>query len=182
MSDLDRQANIVGALALVLHDRMLVALSAVTDGQAETGAAALSALHHFLDRPSIDLLRQVLGLTPSGTVRLVDRLTAAGLVTREPGADGRSRTVMLTDEGRQVAERLSTARADVLRTALAGLAPDERAEFERLAGLILAGFVRGRGATRWACRLCDTDACGRAEGRCPTANAAARLHGPAAPN
>ena len=40
---------------------------------------ALSALHHFLDAPSVDLLRQVLGLTSSGPVRLLDRLHAAGL-------------------------------------------------------------------------------------------------------
>lgn len=181
MSDLDRQANVLGALALVLHDRMLGAMSSTSgDVQAETTAAALSALHHFLDRPSIDLLRQVLGLTPSGTVRLVDRLAAAGYVTREPGSDARSRAVALTSEGRRVAGQLSEARAGVLRTALEALSPRERAEFERLLGLILAGFVRGRGATRWACRLCDTAACERADGRCPIANAAARLHGPAA--
>ena len=48
-------------------------------GQSESAAAALSALLHFLDRPSVDLLRQVLGLTSSGTVRLVDRLAESGL-------------------------------------------------------------------------------------------------------
>ena len=69
-----RAGNVLGALALGLTDRM-------TTGSA-SDAAALSALHHFLRDPSIDLVRQVLGLTHSGTVRLVDRLAADGLVRR----------------------------------------------------------------------------------------------------
>ena len=172
MTDLTADANVLGALALVVSDRTSDAIAGAA-GLSETGAAALSALHHFLDRPSIDLLRQVLGLTPSGTVRLVDRLVAAGYVTRGQGADGRSRTVTLTAEGRRAAERVAQARADVLGGALAALSPAERATLNALAGRLLATFVRGPGAARWVCRLCDTGACGRAEGLCPAANAAA---------
>src|SRR5262249_61555822 len=54
-------------------------------GRPESAAAALSALLHFLDRPTVDLLRQVLGLTSSGTVRLVDPLAGAGDGERRPG-------------------------------------------------------------------------------------------------
>ena len=171
MTELTSDANVLGALALVVSDRTSAAIAGAA-GQSETGAAALSALHHFLERPTIDLLRQVLGLTPSGTVRLVDRLVAAGYVTRGPGSDGRSRTVTLTAEGRRAAERVAQARADVLEGALAALSPAERATLHALAGRLLATFVRGPGATRWVCRLCDTGRCGRAEGLCPAANAA----------
>jgi DNA-binding MarR family transcriptional regulator len=169
---LEREANVLGALALVVADRTSDAIAGAA-GQSETAAAALSALHHFLDRPTIDLLRQVLGLTPSGTVRLVDRLVGAGYVTREPGGDGRSRAVALTAEGRLAAERVAAARADVLSAALSALSTDERATLHDLLSRLLATFVRGPGATRWICRLCDTDACGRADGHCPAANAAA---------
>jgi len=172
MTDLAPEANVLGALALVVADRTSDAIAAAA-GQSETAAAALSALHHFLDRPSIDLLRQVLGLTPSGTVRLVDRLVEAGYVTRGPGADGRSRSITLTPEGRRAAERVARARADVLGGALAALSPGERATLHALLGRLLATFTRGPGATRWVCRLCDTGACGRAEGLCPAANAVA---------
>lgn len=172
MTDLAADANVLGALALVVADRTSDAIAAAS-GQSETAGAALSALHHFLDRPPIDLLRQVLGLTPSGTVRLVDRLVDAGYVTRGPGTDGRSRSVILTAEGRRAAERVARARADVLGAALAGLSVGERATLHALLGRVLASFVRGPGATRWVCRLCDTGACGRAEGLCPAANAAA---------
>jgi MarR family transcriptional repressor of emrRAB len=130
-----RAANVLGALALVLTDRVTDAVEAAA-AQAETGAVALSALRHVLPPdPSIDLLRQVLGLTHSGTVRLVDRLEAAGQVRRGSGRDGRTRTVSLTTAGRRAATRVTS-------------------EVER-----------------WTCRLCDTTACGRLQGRCPVAGA-----------
>src|SRR4051794_41929024 len=75
-----------------------------------SAAVALSALHHLLDSPSIDLLRQVLGLTPSGAVRLVDRLAADGLVRRTPGPDGRQVAVVLTARGRRAAAAVASAR------------------------------------------------------------------------
>jgi DNA-binding MarR family transcriptional regulator len=171
MSGLSAEANVLGALALVVADRTADAVAAAA-GQSVTGAAALSALHHFLDRPTIDLLRQVLGLTPSGTVRLVDRLAEAGYVVRGPGGDGRSRTVTLTAEGRRAAERVAQARTAVLSDTLAVLAPADRARLAGLLGRLFTGLVRGPGATRWICRLCDTTACGREHGRCPAANAA----------
>ena len=74
---LDAQANVLGALALVVADQ-ITAAAAQAAGQSLSGATALSALAHFLDRPSLDRLHSVLGLTPSGAVRLVDRLEADG--------------------------------------------------------------------------------------------------------
>ncbi|MBX6357390.1 MAG: winged helix DNA-binding protein [Micromonosporaceae bacterium] len=176
MSALEREANLLGALATVVADRTSEAVSRAA-GLSETAATALSALHHFLDRPSIDLLRQVLGLTSSGTVRLVDRLVEAGYVTREPGTDGRSTAVVLTEAGRQAADRVSRARAAVLGDALARLSPADRQTLGRIMGELLTGFIRGPGATKWLCRLCDTGACGRDEGRCPVANAALAAYG-----
>jgi DNA-binding MarR family transcriptional regulator len=171
------EANVLGALALVVADRTSDAVAAAA-GQSVTAGAALSALHHFLDRPSIDMLRRVLGLTPSGAVRLVDRLAEAGYVTRGPGSDGRSRTVALTAEGRRAAERVARARAEVLADTLAVLSPAQRATLGALLGQLFTGLVRGKDATRWICRLCDTAACGREQGHCPAAKAAAAAFGP----
>ena len=168
---LDRAANLLGALSLVIADRTEDAM-ADAGGRPESAAAALSALLHFLDRPSVDLLRQVLGLTSSGTVRLLDRLAAAGFVVRGPGADGRSASISLTESGRTAAQQVAAARTEVLDGALSALSADERAEFDRLAGKILAGLIRGPGATRWICRLCDTGSCRGTAGGCPAGNAA----------
>jgi DNA-binding MarR family transcriptional regulator len=168
---LDGPANVVGALALIVADQMADA-TAEAAGRADSAPAALAALHHFLDRPSVDRLRQVLGLTSSGTVRLLDRLAESGLIERGPGADGRTTAVTLTGTGRAVAEQVCEARAAVLDRALSALAPDERAEFTRLAGKMLVGMMRGPGAVRWMCRLCDTGICRGAPGGCPVGNAA----------
>jgi DNA-binding MarR family transcriptional regulator len=168
---LDRTGNLLGALALSVGDGTSDAVGDAV-GQSETAAIALSALHHFLEDPSVDLLRQVLGLTPSGTVRLVDRLQDAGYVERRPGSDGRSVSLRLTASGHRAAERVSAARAEVLQDALSVLDPGEREAFEEMVSRVLVGLMRGPGAVRWMCRLCDTTACGRDAGRCPVATAA----------
>jgi DNA-binding MarR family transcriptional regulator len=165
-------ANVLGALALVITDQTAHAVQAAA-GQSFSTATALSALHHFGERPTIDRLRQILGLTPSGAVRLVDRLAEAGLVTRGPGADGRSRSVVLTARGRRVAARVSAARAAALTGALAGLSPTERDTLGSLLGRVMTNVVHGKDGGAWICRLCDLTACGRELGQCPAANAAA---------
>src|SRR5215216_331611 len=175
---LDRTGNLLGALSLSVADRTSDAVGDAA-GQSQTAAVALSALHHFLDEPSIDLLRQVLGLTPSGTVRLVDRLEEAGYVKRRPGRDGREVSLRLTAPGRRAAQRVTAARGDVLEHALSALSPADRRKFEQLLARLLPGLIRGPGATRWMCRLCDMGACGRDEGRCPVANAVRERFGSA---
>ena len=165
---LARAANIVGALALVLTDRMTEAAQAAA-GSSVSGAVALSALEQILREPRIDVLRQVLGLTHSGAVRLVDRLEQAGLAERGPGQDGRSTTVLLTAPGRRAAAAVTEARAAALEDAMAALNAAEQRQLAELAGRVLVGLKRGAGATRWTCRLCDPTACGRAAGHCPVA-------------
>jgi DNA-binding MarR family transcriptional regulator len=169
---LDRQANLLGALALVITDQTAQAVAAAA-GQSISAAAALSALHHFLDRPTLDQLRKVLGLTPSGAVRLVDRLADAGLVTRGAGDDRRSRSVTLTEAGEWVAERITATRAALLIDALVGLSSAERQTLHALMGRVMANIVHSKDGGAWICRLCDLDACGRGAGLCPAANAAA---------
>jgi DNA-binding MarR family transcriptional regulator len=173
---LDRTGNVIGALSLAVTDRTSAAVGGAA-GQSETAAVALSAMYHFLEDPSVDLLRRVLGLTPSGTVRLVDRLQDAGYIARRPGRDGRSVSLRLTASGRRAAERVSAARAEVLEEALSGLAPGERQALDQVVSRVLVGLIRGPGATRWMCRLCDTTACGRKNGKCPVANAARERYG-----
>lgn len=152
-------------------------VTAAAAGRADSAPAALSALLHFLDRPSVDRLRQVLGLTSSGTVRLLDRLAAAGLIEREPGTDRRSTAIVLTDAGRSAAEQVCQARADILSRVTAVLSPAERAQLDVLVGRMLVGMMREPGATRWICRLCDTGICRGAAGGCPVGNEAIRRYG-----
>jgi DNA-binding MarR family transcriptional regulator len=161
-----RTANLLGAVALAVRDRMVEAV-AERPGDPETAAAALSALDQFLVRPSIDQLSQVVGLSQSGAVRLVDRLRDDGLVRRSPGADGRTTAVSLTPAGRRAARQLERSRLQSLDAALQPLSAGERETLAALLSRVLVGMMREPGATRWMCRLCDLAACGRAAGDCP---------------
>ena len=162
-------ANRVGALATAIEDRVTEAVAEAT-GMATTSTTALSALHHFLEAPSVELLRQVLGLTHSGAVRLVDRLERDGYVERRAGPDSRTISVSITPAGRRVARRASTARDRVVVGALAPLSTGEIAAVDRLLGRVLRGMKRGDGATSWICRRCHTDVCGVERGECPLAD------------
>jgi DNA-binding MarR family transcriptional regulator len=177
VTTLDQTSNVLGALALVVTDQTASAVARAS-GQSLSAAAALSALHQFLDRPTLDQLRKVLGLTPSGAVRLVDRLAEAGLVTRGPGADRRSRAVLLTAEGRRAAERVAAARAATLTGMLADLSVSERQQLRELMGRVVAAVVRTKDGGAWTCRLCDLTACRRDAGECPAANAARERYTP----
>lgn len=166
-------ANVVAALGLAVADRISEAVTGASD-MPLSDATALSALHHVLRDPSIEQLRRVLGLTHSGAVRLVDRLVAAGLVRRESGPDGRTSAISLTAAGETSAIGIGRARLDVLDGALAALDDHDCAELDRIAGRLLVAMMRGPDATRWVCRLCDTDACGRYRGQCPIGREVAR--------
>ena len=75
-------ANVLGALALVVADQVGRAVTTTLSDKGHasvTDAAALSALGQFLDGATVDRVHQVLGVTPSGAVRIVDRLESAGL-------------------------------------------------------------------------------------------------------
>ena len=169
-------ANVLGAVALAVAGQIPVTVTPA-GGRSDSAAAALSALYHFPGHPTVDRLGQVLGLTHSGAVRLVDRLADAGLVERTPGADRRSRSVHLTAAGRRAARRVSDRRIDYLSALLADLSPAETDALRELLGRVMGQVVQHKQGGAWICRMCHLQACGRAAGSCPAANAAALKYG-----
>jgi MarR family transcriptional regulator, negative regulator of the multidrug operon emrRAB len=167
----EREANLLGAVSLTVTDRVRQAVEHGA-GQGGSAPAALVSLATYLDGSPIDSIRTPLALTHSATVRLVDRLVDAGLVERREGPDRRSVAVELTEAGREVAGRAARARAEALEAALADLDPAERAELARLNSKVLATLTDGRASAGRICRLCDAEACGHEEGRCPVTQAA----------
>ena len=169
--ELARQVNLLGALSLAVNGRLESAVEPAA-GHGGAAPAALVALAGFLSGASIDTLRRPLGLSHSAAVRLVDRLAEAELVKREPARDGRSVSVRLTPAGESVAERVRRERAAALEAVLEPLSAAERAELATLHEKLLAGLTGGRADAGRTCRLCDADACGHYEGRCPVTLAA----------
>jgi DNA-binding MarR family transcriptional regulator len=171
-----QSSNLLGALALAVNDRVDETLDA-TVGRSQSAAAMLSALDQFLDVPTIERLAEVLGLSQSGAVRLVDRLQHDGFVRRTRGPDARSIGVALTGAGRRAARRVRAQRLARLDELLEPLDEDERRHFAVLAGRLLVGMMRDPGAVRWTCRLCDLQACERPQGGCPLEQEARRRYG-----
>ena len=177
-----RLSNLLGAWGLAVTDRVGAA-AAASAGRGGQAPAALVALHQFAGGRTIEELRQVLGLSHSAAVRLIDALVADGQVVREQAADDRrSVAVGLTTSGRATARRIIAARQRAIEVTLERLTDTELRSLTRLAERLTGDLAdlrlneRRHGvspAGGWLCRLCDFRACGRSEGRCPAAISAA---------
>jgi DNA-binding MarR family transcriptional regulator len=78
-----------------------------------------------------------LDVVPRTATSIVDALEAAGLVARSADAsDRRAVLVRLTDDGRELQERLRWARVRAADEALAPLSESERAELARLLAMV----------------------------------------------
>ena len=174
-----RFANLLGALSTGLADAIQesTAAAAGLDGAAP---AALVALLDFLPGGTVRALSQVVGLTHSGAVRLVDRLVSDGLVARSRGRDSRSRSITLTPAGQTLALRVRMAREGAISRAIENFSDGERATLTALCERLIAEVTRRRLEDRAAnrtpgggalCRTCDFAACGRDAGLCPAAQA-----------
>lgn len=127
--------------------------------------AALAALLAVDARPGCTVgdIAKTTGLSHSGAVRSVDRLTRGRLVTRVARAEDR-RTVELrcTSTGAAVADRALATRRQAL-TALVDVAlpadPDRRS-LQRLVEALLRSLPKTDRADAWRiCRLCEHAVC-----------------------
>lgn len=108
---------------------------------------------------SVDWLCRRLGITQSGTVRLLDRLESSELVTRGRRPGKREAEVTITAAGRRLLARGTAARARALEDLVAPLSEAERAQLTGLIDKALAQRARSRDRADTACRLCYWDAC-----------------------
>ena len=176
-----RLINLLGAAAIGLNDAAVGDVAA--DGGLDcTAAGALVALLDLAESGSVRRLSQMLGLTHSGTVRLVNRLADAKVVERAAGPDLRTVSVRLTRPGRAVARRIRAGRHAAIATALAGLTRQQRDQLTVACEVLITNMTMARLARRTAgarpsggalCRMCDPAACGRLAGGCPAAGATA---------
>lgn len=146
-------ANWVGALALAVDAE--VARAAGDRGGTYMGA--LLTCSYFAE-VTVGELGEVLGLTGSGAVRLVDRLERDGLVERQ-ARRGRMVTVRLTPDGRRQAEDLQRRRLAVIDELLSPLTADERGQLAGLLGKVLHDAGLDPREARMVCRLCDHQRC-----------------------
>ena len=144
-----RLENVLGSVAVAITGAVQAAVDEAA-GHTAAGPAALTALRIHRGC-SVDHLAGVLGLTHSGTVRLVDRLEDDGLLRRGQGQDARVVTLELTAKGTRRAERVSAARA----TAVEGFLGEPRplGAVDADAAAREGGHDRRRGLERGAAPL-----------------------------
>ena len=148
--------NVMTAWAVSLHDRLTEAAGELGLGVRDIAALTLVASHP--DVP-VDWLRARIGLSQPGTVRLVDRLSAAGLIERA-GREGRSVHLAVTPAGRELLDRWTGRRDQAVRGLTTGLAPAQQAQLTELLTVALSTPDRPRAEADQACRTCDWPACG----------------------
>lgn len=160
--DVDRSLNLLGAFALSLTDAMNTAILDVGQG-GETCAAIVS----LGTEPGISIsrLRQILGLSHPGTVRLVDRLVTQGFVERRSGADGRTVALFLTSAGIDRRQAILDQRRSQLQLALRSLSADEQQQLTSLLEKMLTQLTTSESRGDEICRLCEAEVC--PSDRCP---------------
>jgi MarR family transcriptional regulator, negative regulator of the multidrug operon emrRAB len=158
-----RELNLLATLGTALGDAVSDAVTAATglSGAAPAGLATLWAEPGL----SMDAFARIVGVTGSGGVRLVDRLTASGLVERRAGRDARAVSLWLTPDGEQAAKHVLAARAAVVRPVTEALDERERSALLATVEKVLAAITESRGHADHLCRLCDVAACPQT--RCP---------------
>ena len=168
---MSRLENLLGAQSLALADRLLAESGdSPGAGPSRSEAAALVTLLAHAGR-TMNWLGAVLGLTSSGVTRLVERLVAAGWVTRSAGQDARRRQLTLTPAGTQRAEAILAGRQAALSAVLGRLSAGEQVALEGLLNKVVTGLADDRLTALRVCRLCDRAACSEAGQRCPLEHA-----------
>jgi MarR family transcriptional repressor of emrRAB len=149
-------ANLLGALSLAVMDRIEQGARDVIGHAGETPAALVVIGYGPITN---DKLRRILGLSHSGTVRLVDRLVSDRLVERRPGKDGREVALHLTAKGAASRKDLLSSRISAVASFLAVLSPLERKRLRELIRDVLARQDTSEIDRFTICRMCDNGVC-----------------------
>lgn len=152
-----RDLNVIGAFALALADDFKGAMQDLADGNESTCSALIVIGQE--SGLSVDRLSRILGLSQPGTVRLIDRLSAAKLVERKTGSDRRSVALRLTETGKRQVKSLLVGRQHALVQALRELDPGERQALAAIADKVLRGVNHTPVECDRRCRLCDDSTC-----------------------
>ena len=164
-----RDVNLLGALVVAANDRFVAEL-ARSGNTSVSRAAALTSLRDY-PGITIDALATTLGITGSGSTRLVAGLLVDELVTKAPAPDGRAVALHLTRRGRKAADSVHRVRQECFAGMLAALSPRDQITLVRLCELMLPTLGSGQAWEDHSCRFCELPAC--PQERCPVARAGA---------
>jgi MarR family transcriptional regulator, negative regulator of the multidrug operon emrRAB len=150
-------ANLLGALSLAVMDRIEQGAREIIGRGGETPAALI--VIGYGQGMTNDTLRRILGLSHSGTVRLVDRLVSDRFVERRPGKDGREVALHLTAAGAATRNDLLASRISAVASLLDVLAPAKAKQLGTLIRELLATQDTSELDRFTICRMCDDRVC-----------------------
>jgi MarR family transcriptional regulator, negative regulator of the multidrug operon emrRAB len=166
--------NLLGALVLKTHDALTLDFGRLGLRTATDAATLILLLQS--DSASISALADVLELSHSSTVRVVDRLEKRQLVSRSrQDDDARSVRLRLTKKGHALATAALGARERTLRLLLSALSAEELRQFGESLTKVLVTATTDRMAADRLCRWCDETVCTRES--CPVEQRAVLLSG-----
>lgn len=154
---IDLTANLLGVVGLAVADRIEGTTRDILKHSGET-PAALVVIGYGLG-PSNEQLRRILGLSHPGSVRLIDRLVADGLVERRDARDKRAIALYLTEKGTALREKLLNGRIAAIRPFLTRLTEAEQESLAALLHTMLSSMETTDLERCTLCRLCDDRVC-----------------------
>lgn len=156
-------ANLIGAVAVSVNDRIHNGMQGVA-GRGAHAPAAIITLLWYPDRP-VGFLAERMHISHSGAVQLAQRLETDGLVERIPADDRRSTLLALTDEGQATALNLLAARREVITHAVSRLSDEQINNLANGLADVLFALTSDLPTSEHMCRMCDELAC--PDARCP---------------
>ena len=148
-------SNVICAWTVEAADRLAFEAGRLHLDLRDVAALTLIATHRGC---SMDWLEPRVGLSQSGTVRLVDRLERNGLVHR--ARHGRAVALSVTADGQSRVEVWSSARDEAVGELLSGLDAGQRETLAEILAAAVSSRPRARHAADRACRTCQWPACG----------------------
>ena len=153
----ERTANLLGVVALAVAEGIEGVSRQVLNRTGESAAALV--VIGYNRGPSNDELRKILGLSHSGTVRLIDRLVDDGLVERRQGRDGREIALFVSKRGRNLREKILKKRLAAISPYVEPLSGAEKKALTKLLSKMLSAMEPSDLKRQSLCRLCDTRVC-----------------------
>lgn len=173
MTEQDTGLNLVGSLALKIHDLQMDAAVDVS-GISPTDCACLVSVAHQDTAQSIVDIAAICNLSHSAAVRLVERLEKKGYICKTTTKfDRRKVHVELTEDGYEMRDKILKARRSAIEPIVSKFSRSDWKVIEWAAGFILADLTESRLESEQICRLCDAAACGN--DNCPVEKKALML-------
>ena len=159
--------NLLGAFATTVSDAIEQKIDAFGARNISHEIALITVYNH--PDESIDVLRRVLNLSPSGAVKLVNVLEKEGLMIRcKDKIDARITGLQITEKGKKRVVKILSARDSILSNVVRSLTKDQIKVLLPIIELMMRSMTTDQSSARRICKMCNEDVC-RNRG-CPVEN------------